>query len=55
MTTYSVRPEATRDAVLAALGAKVQNISIALGEVTVVVAAADYLVAAQLLRDSVWR
>ncbi|RFO98275.1 NADH-quinone oxidoreductase subunit C [Rhodoferax lacus] len=53
MTTYSVRPEATRDAVLAALGAKVQNISIALGEVTVVVAAADYLVAAQLLRDSV--
>ncbi len=53
MTIYSVRPEATRDAVLAALGDKVLNISIALGEVTLVVAAADYLAAAELLRDSV--
>jgi NADH-quinone oxidoreductase subunit C len=52
MTTYSVRPEATRDAVLAALGDKVQKISIALGEVTLEVAAADYLAAAQLLRDT---
>jgi NADH-quinone oxidoreductase subunit C len=52
MTTYSVRPEATRDAVQAVLGDKVQKISIALGEVTVEVAAADYLAAAQLLRDS---
>jgi len=52
MTTFSVRPEATRDAVVAVLGDKVQKISIALGEVTVHVAAADYLAAAQLLRDS---
>lgn len=52
MTTYSVRPEATRDAVLAALGDKVQKISIALGEVTLEVAVADYLAAAQLLRDT---
>ena len=52
MTTYSVRPEATRDAVLAALGDKVQKISIALGEVTLEVAASDYLAAAQLLRDT---
>ena len=52
MTTYSVRPEATRDAVQATLGDKVQSISIALGEVTVVVAPADYLAAAQLLRDT---
>jgi NADH-quinone oxidoreductase subunit C len=52
MTTFSVRPEATRDAVLAALGDKVQKISIALGEVTLEVAAADYLAAAQLLRDT---
>lgn len=52
MTTYSVRPEATRDAVQAALGAKVKKITIALGEVTLEVAAADYLAAAQLLRDS---
>jgi NADH-quinone oxidoreductase subunit C len=52
MTTYSVRPEATRDAVLAALGDKVKNISIALGEVTLEVAPADYLAAAQLLHDA---
>jgi NADH-quinone oxidoreductase subunit C len=52
MTTYSVRPEATRDAVLAALGDKVQKISIALGEVTVEVAPADYLAAAQLLQSA---
>ncbi len=52
MTIFSVRPEATRDAVVAVLGDKVQKISIALGEVMVHVAAADYLAAAQLLRDS---
>jgi len=52
MTTYSVRPEATRDAVQAALGDKIKHISIALDEVTVEVAAADYLAAAQLLRDT---
>jgi NADH-quinone oxidoreductase subunit C len=52
MTTYSVRPEATRDAVLAALGDKVKNIAIALDEVTVEVAASNYQAAAQLLRDS---
>jgi NADH-quinone oxidoreductase subunit C len=52
MTTFSVHPEVTRDAVVAVLGDKVQQIAIALGEVTVHVAAADYLVAAQLLRDS---
>jgi NADH-quinone oxidoreductase subunit C len=52
MTTFSVRPEATRDAVVAALGGKVKSISIALGEVTVYVAAADYLSAAMLLRDA---
>lgn len=52
MTIFSVRPEATRDAVMAALGDKVQGISIALGEVTVHVAAANYLAAAQLLRDA---
>jgi len=52
MSTYSVRPEVTRDAVQAALGAKAQRISVALGEVTVWVAAADYLAAAQMLRDA---
>lgn len=52
MTIYSVRPEATRDAVAAALGDKVKSIGIALGEVTVVVDAADYAAAAIALRDS---
>ena len=52
MTTFSVRPEATRDAVVAVLGDKVKSIAIALGEVTVCVAAGDYLAVAKLLRDS---
>ena len=52
MTTFSVRPEVTRDAVLSALGDKVQNIVIALGEVTVQVAAENYLAVAQILRDA---
>jgi len=46
MTKYSVRPEATRDAVVAALGDKLRSIHIALGEVTLEVAASDYLAAA---------
>ncbi|WP_296508064.1 NADH-quinone oxidoreductase subunit C [Rhodoferax sp.] len=53
MTIYSVTPEATQAAVQAALGDKVKHIAIALDEVTVQVAPADYLEAAQLLRDSV--
>jgi NADH-quinone oxidoreductase subunit C len=53
MTIYSVIPEATQAAVQAALGDKVKHIAIALDEVTVQVAPADYLEAAQLLRDSV--
>ena len=52
MSTYSVRPEQTRDAVTAALGDKVQRISVALGEVTLWVSAADYHAAALLLRDA---
>ena len=40
------------DAITAALGDKVKSIKIALGEVTLVVAATDYLAAAALLRDS---
>ena len=39
-------------AVQAALGERVKHIALALGEVTVVVDAADYLAAAQLLRDA---
>ncbi len=52
MTQYSVSPESTRDAIVSALGDKVRSINIGLGEVTVVVAAADYHAAAELLRDS---
>ena len=50
--SYSVRPEATRDAVVAALGDKIQSISVNLGEVTVQVAAKDYLEAATTLRTA---
>ena len=52
MTTFSVRPEVTLEAVSVALGDKVKNISIAFGEVTVVVSAADYHDAALVLRDA---
>ena len=53
MTQYSVSPEATRDAIVSALGDKVKTVNISLGEVSLVVSAADYHAAAQLLRDSV--
>ena len=52
MSSYSVSPEVTRDAVQAALGDKAQRVVVSLGEVTVWVSASDYLVAAQLLRDT---
>jgi NADH-quinone oxidoreductase subunit C len=52
MTTYSVRPESTRDAVVAALGYKVKAIGIAHDEVTVLVSATDYHIAARMLRDA---
>lgn len=52
MTTFFVTPETTQAAVVAALGDKLKRISIALGEVEVVVSAADYHAAAQTLRDA---
>lgn len=52
MTAVSVNPDTTLNAVTAALGARVRCITSRLGEVTVVVNAADYLEAAQLLRDA---
>ncbi|MDE2418177.1 MAG: NADH-quinone oxidoreductase subunit C [Burkholderiales bacterium] len=52
MSVYSVRPEAIQAAIVAALGDKIKRISIALDEVSVHVAADDYLVAAQALRDA---
>jgi NADH-quinone oxidoreductase subunit C len=52
MTTFSVRPEATRDAVQAALGESLQSATIALGELTIVVAPHHYFQAAKVLRDA---
>ena len=45
-------PQRVSEAVSTALGDKLKSISIALGEVTATVKAADYLAAATLLRDS---
>ncbi len=52
MTAFAVHPETTKAAIEAALGARVKRISIDLGEVKVLVAAADYLESATLLRDA---
>jgi NADH-quinone oxidoreductase subunit C len=48
MTT---KAERLKSALESALGARVASLTIALGEVTIVVKAADYLAAAQILRD----
>jgi len=52
MTTFSVSPEAIRDAVTVALGNKIRRISIDLGELQVLVSAQDYHAAALTLRDA---
>ena len=52
MTSVAIRPEKIKDAVAAVLGDKVRKIHVALGEVTVEVSAANYLVAMQQLRDA---
>ncbi len=52
MTTFAIRPEAIQESVIAALGAKVLRTSIALGELTVYVSAADYPSVALTLRDA---
>ena len=52
MTAVAIRPEKLKDNIAAALGAKVRQITVALDEVTVVVAAADYLEAMRVLRDA---
>ena len=48
----AISPQALRDAVAAALGDMARDVTIALGEVTVVVSAAHYLQAMQTLRDA---
>ena len=52
MTQFAVSPETTQAAIVAALGDKVKSIKVSLGEVTLVVAAQDYLAAARILRDA---
>ena len=52
MTAFAVSPETTKAAIEAALGSKIKRIDIALGEVKVLVAAADYYAAALILRDA---
>jgi NADH-quinone oxidoreductase subunit C len=52
MTTFAIAPEVLRDTIVATLGDKVAGIAVALGEVTLVVKAADYLDAMRTLRDA---
>ena len=52
MTTYAIRPEDLQATLVAALGDRVSSITIALGEVTLNVAAAHYLSVMQTLRDA---
>jgi NADH-quinone oxidoreductase subunit C len=51
-TNYAVHPEALRDTVAKVLGDKAGRMSLALGELTIVVDAAHYLEVATLLRDA---
>ena len=52
MTDFAISPEALQTQITETLGARAKSVTLALGEVTVVVGAADYLEAATLLRDA---
>jgi len=52
LSSVPVSAQQLGDTIAAVLGDKAKNVKIALGEVTVTVAAADYLAAATLLRDA---
>jgi NADH-quinone oxidoreductase subunit C len=52
MTLYAIDPHALKETLAATLGPLAKSMNVKLGEVTVVVGAADYLKAAQLLRDA---
>jgi NADH-quinone oxidoreductase subunit C len=52
MTDFAISPEALQTQITETLGTKAKSVTVALGEVTVVVPAADYLEAARLLRDA---
>ncbi|QKV53967.1 NADH-quinone oxidoreductase subunit C [Comamonas antarctica] len=50
MTAIAIQPERLRDLVAAALGERARSVTLALGEVTVEVSAAEYLGAMELLK-----
>ena len=52
MTVYAVNPHTLKAQVDAALGDLVKSSAVALGELTVVVDAANYFQAAKILRDA---
>ena len=52
MTLFAVDPQALKETLATTLGARARSIELGLGELTVVVAPADYLEAARLLRDA---
>ena len=52
MTLFAVHPEALQSTIADALGPLAQRVDLKLGEVTVVVSALDYLLAATTLRDA---
>ncbi len=52
MTAIAIHPEVLRDVVAAALGDKARSVTVALGEVTVEVSAAQYLEAMQVLHTA---
>ena len=52
MTAFAIDPDVLKDTISLALGDKVKRIDVALGEVTLMVRAADYLAAMQTLRDA---
>jgi NADH-quinone oxidoreductase subunit C len=51
-TPFAVKPEELKEVLASTLGALAKSIELRLGELTVTVGAADYLAAAQLLRDA---
>ena len=52
MIDYAVSPEVLKNTIATVLGGHVKTINVALGEVTVVVDAQNYMAAARLLRDA---
>jgi NADH-quinone oxidoreductase subunit C len=49
---HSLNPEALKDSIASTLGDKAKRIDLALGEITVTVAAKDYLEAARILKEA---